>query len=1106
MAKIIILIGKTGSGKSTLANVISGTNEFAESGSSTSVTKEIKKGEFSDSGINYAVIDTVGIGDTQLRKEEVLDKIAEAVYLARDGISQVLFVTNGRFDQFEMSIYSLLSTIIFDKSVTSYTTIVRTRFPKFEDKEERAKDIEEMKSSEGELSNVIKSCQERVVHIDNPSLDIDVADDESDDEIEERKRTIGINKKIRNKSQKKLLEHLQKKCLEQEKVYKPQKLEELNKEIDWYMEKKEETRAKLIEKEKKRLEEIKKQEEVKSVSKQSSTVEEIEDSRSRIEINLSIDVKNNETKLGAEKEGKQIDSNRNLESNRKIFTKLRIATLENEIKELEETKKLIEEIQETDEIIRQRVLKHIFNNYDEITQVVGGSNFLSSIIGSEDNSFAVNKLSFAELKRKVEKLEKELKEKGGNDQSLEQIKTELDKKEKELLKLKKQLLENEEIKEKWESRGFNIQQAKEWADVLGNNFSSENDASFCAWLRDTKSIITERALGKNEVEQLRIEYDPQQENKFSGTKTILLIGRSGRGKSTLANVLLNKNNNFEEVFKESSGSVSETKKIQFEQFENNNVNYLVIDTLGIGDTKMSDNEVLDILAEVVYLVRDGVSQVFFVIDGRFDQYEMATYNLLRTIIFDTDITKHTTIARTRFEGFKSKKKCLEDINLMIGIGGELAEIIRSCQERVVHIDNPSIEVNDDEELKSNKRKRVKSREKVIEYLNKNNCQGIPYKPPKLEKLSKEIADDYFEYLKKKEELEEELKKIKANTVVSTNIQPTKTQYGEDKMEKVLDVDNEVESRVESAIEKKQEVNDSLAIGERIKELEDKKTRLKREITEKERIIRQKVLKHIFNNYDGVSNEMGGGIFLASVTEDNNNWESIHPIFTNKQLILEWKSNGFDYEEVQKWRSILGNNFNLEKDIGFCAWLRDEEKLDTTERIKEINQNINDEELKQLRERYKSKVAQQALRNKHLQLYQLLQANPQYQTKILQQEAVRKMQLQQQQAAILMPSQLAKGGNSQIQQEKEQKFSDRQQNVHHPFFNELTQKWQESSFTTEDIREWTDTGLKLTDTDFVVWLRDIKQFTPEQVLNHGNEQELRQEYQNYQQSQIQIPTK
>src|SRR6266513_53785 len=131
-------------------------------------------------------------------------------------------------------------------------------------------------------------------------------------------------------------------------------------------------------------------------------------------------------------------------------------------------------------------------------------------------------------------------------------------------------------------------------------------------------------------------------------KTILLIGRSGRGKSTLANVVADTSE-----FKESGSSVSETKKIQLGNFEENNLNYQIIDTPGIGDTKMSDNDVLDIIAEAIYRAKDGVSQVFFVIDGRFDQYEMATYNILRKVIFDDNVTKHTTITRTRFKSFKS---------------------------------------------------------------------------------------------------------------------------------------------------------------------------------------------------------------------------------------------------------------------------------------------------------------------------------------------------------------------------------------------------------------------------------------------------------------------
>lgn len=49
-------------------------------------------------------------------------------------------------------------------------------------------------------------------------------------------------------------------------------------------------------------------------------------------------------------------------------------------------------------------------------------------------------------------------------------------------------------------------------------------------------------------------------------KNVLLIGRTGGGKSTLGNVLINKNNNFEEVFKESAGSISETKQVQIKEF------------------------------------------------------------------------------------------------------------------------------------------------------------------------------------------------------------------------------------------------------------------------------------------------------------------------------------------------------------------------------------------------------------------------------------------------------------------------------------------------------------------------------------------------------------
>lgn len=237
MSKIIIVIGKTGSGKSTLANVISGTNKFIESGASSSVTKDIQKEEFKESDISYAVIDTVGVGDTQLKKAEVLDKIAEAVYLARDGISQILFVTNGRFDQFEMSTYNLLRTIIFDDNVTSHTTIVRTKFSEFYDEESCREDIKKM-LSEGELSNVVNSCQGRIIHVSNPPIERKTGEE------------LKMNKEERTDSREKLLEHLQK--FQNKEEYKPQKLQTLSAEIFDYMEEKVRKREELTKKKKER--------------------------------------------------------------------------------------------------------------------------------------------------------------------------------------------------------------------------------------------------------------------------------------------------------------------------------------------------------------------------------------------------------------------------------------------------------------------------------------------------------------------------------------------------------------------------------------------------------------------------------------------------------------------------------------------------------------------------------------------------------------------------------------------------------------------------------------------------------------------------------------
>ncbi|CAG8610817.1 9581_t:CDS:1, partial [Ambispora leptoticha] len=213
----IILIGRTGNGKSTLANVLTNSNEFMESAGSISETRRIQIKEFEetidtrgDQVIKYRVIDTVGLGDTGLTEKEVLYKIAEASHYIREGLNQILFVTNGRFTKEEVDTFGLFKSIIFDKRVAEYTTIVRTNFPDFEDQTECDCDQQKLRNENESLFKILGAC--RIIHIDNPPL---------------KGRSAATNRDTREESRKRLLIYLAT-C---QGIYKPENLDAMNDRI-----------------------------------------------------------------------------------------------------------------------------------------------------------------------------------------------------------------------------------------------------------------------------------------------------------------------------------------------------------------------------------------------------------------------------------------------------------------------------------------------------------------------------------------------------------------------------------------------------------------------------------------------------------------------------------------------------------------------------------------------------------------------------------------------------------------------------------------------------------------------------------------------------------
>ena len=69
-----------------------------------------------------------------------------------------------------------------------------------------------------------------------------------------------------------------------------------------------------------------------------------------------------------------------------------------------------------------------------------------------------------------------------------------------------------------------------------------------------------------------------------------------------------------------------------------------------------------------------------------------------------------------------------------------------------------------------------------------------------------------------------------------------------------------------------------------------------------------------------------------------------------------------------------------------------------------------------------------------------------------------------------------------------------QDISSEFTEELAQEWEKRGFSYEEVRDWVNVGLKIEDAGFAEWLQNIKVKKAEWVLSHGNEQELRQEFQ------------